>query len=171
MLSKKDLLDVEDKNCILNTCNYETPTIHFAEAKERTSGLWSMVCFLPEQAWLAGLLWTLSFAKDVLRFFEELEYLWWAISEFPFDTGFHWLKSEMGLLPMVYSNGQAVSAIYNFRRPWPPFVNVDGSNVAWEMSVILQTKPQIRQTSGREWPPGCGHQRKSRHCKWSNVWH
>lgn len=33
----------------------------------------------------------------------------------------------MGLLQMVYSNGHAVSAICDIRRPWPPFVNVDGS--------------------------------------------
>lgn len=39
MLSKKGLIDVEDKIHILNICDYETPTVHFAEVKERTQGL------------------------------------------------------------------------------------------------------------------------------------
>ncbi|KAF5922194.1 hypothetical protein HPG69_007082 [Diceros bicornis minor] len=39
MLSKKGLIDVEDRIHTLNICDYETLTIQFAEVKERTLGL------------------------------------------------------------------------------------------------------------------------------------
>lgn len=63
-LSKKGLINVEDKIHILNICDYETPTVQFAEAEERTVGLEVMAHCLPRQAAVVGLLWTLSFAKE-----------------------------------------------------------------------------------------------------------
>lgn len=36
MLSKKRLINVEDQIYILNICDYETPTMHFAEVRTRT---------------------------------------------------------------------------------------------------------------------------------------
>lgn len=89
-------------------------------------GLWSMACFLPEQAWLAGLLWPCPLLRRVFRSPEKLDL---------FDERFqssllilavsasHWWNSEIGLLQMVYSNGHVVNATHDIRRLCPPFVN------------------------------------------------
>ena len=64
MLSEKDLIGVEGKIHILNICDCETPAIHFAEVTERPPGLQSSACCLPQQAPLAVVLGTPSFAKE-----------------------------------------------------------------------------------------------------------
>lgn len=55
MLSKKDLIDVEDEIHTLNICDHRTPTIHFAEVKERTLACGhGHASFLSRLDWLAG---------------------------------------------------------------------------------------------------------------------